>query len=131
MARVLIVDDDPFILEFLKDLLEKSAKKDYESQWNLVIHTVKDGAAALDAISKNNYELVITDVLMAKIDGWELIKEIRKRFPEFNSPIIVMSAVQGINLEYESMKHGASAWFTKPIKIKEFTTKVFTLIRER
>lgn len=131
MARVLIVDDDSFILEFLKDLLEKSAKNDYESQWDLVIHTVKDGDAALDAISKNNYELIITDVLMAKMNGFELIKEIRKKFPEFHVPIIIISAVQGINLEYESMRHGASAWFTKPIRIKEFTSKVFTLIRER
>jgi two-component system, sensor histidine kinase ChiS len=131
MARVLIVDDDPFILEFLKDLLEKSARKEYISKWDLQIQTARDGSEALSIIKENNYELIITDILMAKMDGFELIKEIRKKFPEFSTPVIVMSAVQGVDLEYESRKHGASAWFTKPIKIKEFTSKVFTLICER
>lgn len=131
MARILVVDDDAMILDMVKDIIIGYAKTEYKSEWELKIHTTTDSVQALSMVTENNYELIITDILMAKLDGWTMIKEIRKRFPEFHAPIIVMSAVQGIDLEYESMKNGASAWFTKPIHPREFAKKVFELIKER
>lgn len=131
MARILVVDDDLFMLEYIQDILHKYKKTEYKSDWELKITTTNNAISALELLKENVFELVITDILMAKMDGWEFIQEIRKKFPQFNTPIVIMSAIQADDLTYESMKHGASAWFQKPIRPKEFSQEVFKLIQER
>jgi len=131
VARILIVDDDKTLLTFTSDVLQKYAKQLFRSDWELKIHTATNALTALDLIKYNCYELVITDVLMAKMDGWEFIQEIRKRFPQFVTPIVVMSAIDGVELEYQSVKHGACGWVSKPLHPKEFAAKMFGLIQER
>jgi len=128
MARILIVDDDRVILEMLQDVLEKYSKKD---KWDLTIHTAPDAIKALELLNEFNYELVITDILMAKMDGWEFIKHIREKHTQRDLPIVVLSAVDAVELEYKSMRYGASAWFSKPIKPKEFSNQILNLISER
>lgn len=131
MARILIVDDDKLVLQVAKDILEEQKNVRYRSPWKMHVTTAADAGTALLLIKENNYELIITDILMAKMDGWELIKEIRKRFPSLTTPIAVMSAVNGIDIEYETVRHGASAWISKPLNSKEFISKVIDLIQER
>jgi CheY-like chemotaxis protein len=131
MARVLVVDDDQSLLDFVKEILYKYAKTEYKSDWALRITTVTNAINALEIVKEHNFELIITDILMARMDGWEFIKEIRKKFPQFATPIVVISAIEGIDIEYESVRHGASAWFQKPLRPKEFSEEVFKLIQER
>jgi CheY-like chemotaxis protein len=131
MARVLVVDDDTAVLAFVKEILHKYAKTEYKSEWALRVTAVTSALQALSIVKEHNFELIITDILMARMDGWEFIREIRKKFPQFETPIVVISAIEGIDLEYESVRHGASAWFQKPLRPKEFCTEVFKLIQER
>ena len=131
MARILVIDDDRVILEFIKDILYKYAKTGYTSDWELKITTVTSAINALELINESNFELIITDILMARMDGWEFIKELRKKFPQFDIPIVVISAVEGVDLQYECMRYGASAWFQKPLHPESFTTGIFNLIQER
>jgi len=131
MARVLVIDDQELMLEMIKDILTKYKETQYKSTWSLDITIVADPVVALNLIEEHNFELIITDILMARLDGWTLIKEIRKKFPQFAVPIVVISAIQGIGLEYESMKHGASAWFHKPLHPRAFASGIFKLIQER
>jgi CheY-like chemotaxis protein len=131
MARILVVDDDAIVLDLVKDILEKYQEQEYHSEFELKVTGVRSAIEALELLKDNQYELIITDILMAKMDGWEFIREIRKKYPQFNVPIVVISAVQGVDLEYESMRHGASGWFYKPIRPKEFAREVFRLIQER
>jgi CheY-like chemotaxis protein len=131
MARVLVVDDSQLARELIRDTIMECAATLYKSQWELRFTLVEDAVGALNVIQEHNFELIITDILMAKMDGWELIRQIRKRFPQFETPIVVVSAIQGVDLEYECMRHGASAWFSKPIKEKEFAAGIFKLIQER
>jgi len=131
MARILVVDDDKSLLDFIKDILYKYAKTEYKSEWALRVTTVTDAIKALELVKEHNFELIITDILMARMDGWEFIQEIRRKFPQFATPIVVMSAIQGVELKYESMRHGASAWFQKPLHPREFAKEVFKLIQER
>lgn len=131
VARILVVDDDRTMLEFIRDVLYSYAKHAYKSDWELRVTVANDAIQALEMINDHAYELIITDILMAKMDGWEFIREIRKRFPQFDTPIVVISAVEGVELKYESMRHGASAWFQKPLRPKYFAKEVFKLIQER
>lgn len=131
MARVLIVDDDHAATRMINDIIKKYAETLYKSDWELTITSVGNAISALEIIQEHNYELIITDILMARMDGWEFIREIRKKFPQFSVPIVVISAIEGVELEYEAMRHGASAWFRKPISSKNFAKEVFKLIQER
>lgn len=129
MARILIVDDDSVILELIKDCLSKYAAVYYTSEWDLKIDAVNSAVDAITLVKDNNYELIITDILMAKMDGWEFIRELRKRFPMFKIPIFVMSAIKGVELEYQASKHGVSKVFTKPISPKAFAKDVFAFLQ--
>jgi CheY-like chemotaxis protein len=131
IARILIVDDNNFDLEFISDVIQKYAKERYESEWSLRITKAKDAIEALEVMKEHAFELVITDIRMAKVDGWQLIKEIRKDKNHSELPIVVVSAIDGVELNYKSKLAGASLWFTKPIRPKDFTEKVFNLIAER
>jgi len=131
MARILLVDDDPVILEMIQDILQKYTKAYSDSEWELKIHTAPDAIKALGMLEEFNYELVVTDILMAKMDGWEFIKQVRERYPQRALPIVVLSAVDAVELEYKSMRYGASAWMQKPLRPKEFANQVFNLISER
>jgi CheY-like chemotaxis protein len=131
LARILVIDDDAFTCRLIKDILKKYADKEYESKWPLTIDLLDSAVKALEVVKESNYELIITDILMARMDGWEFIRELRKKFPQFAVPIVVISAVRGIDLKYEGMRHGASAWFYKPLKPEKFAKGVFKLVQGR
>lgn len=130
MARILVVDDDIIIRELIRDSLRKYSNRYYTSSWDLDIDVVADAITALGLVKDNNYELIITDILMAKMDGWEFIKELRKRFPLFKVPIFVISAISGIELEYQAVKYGVSRVFGKPLSPKLFSKEVFSFLTD-
>lgn len=131
MARILIVEDDKITLHFLSDVLKQYAKHYYCSPWNLRISKANTAEEGLEFLKQHAFELIISDVLMAKMDGWQFIKEVRKDKNQADLPIVVVSAIDGTELEYYAKRHGASLWFTKPIKPKEFSKQIFSLIAER
>lgn len=131
MARILIVDDDPVVLEMVQDILHKYTKQYDKSDWDLKVHTAPDAIKALGMLEEFNYELIVTDILMAKMDGWEFIRKVRERYAQMELPIVVLSAVDAVELEYKSMRYGASAWMQKPIRPKAFANQVFNLISGR
>ena len=131
MARVLIVEDDKVILQMLTDVINQYAKHHYHSPWDLRISKATSAEEGLELLKQHAFELVITDIMLARMDGWQFIKEIRKDKNQSDLPIVVVSAIDGTELEYYSKRHGASLWFTKPIKPKEFAKQIFSLIAER
>ncbi|MCX5740334.1 MAG: response regulator [Proteobacteria bacterium] len=80
-ARVLVVDDDGGIRQTLAELLEAEGCK---------VETAGDGALALAKIEKGGFDVVLTDVVMPNMDGYELFTTVRKRWPEL--PILMMTA---------------------------------------
>ena len=131
MARVLLVKDLLTDLALFADIIRKYAKHYYHSPWNLRITKVKSAEEALEALKEHDFELIISDIHLARMNGWEFIKEIRKNKNHSDLPIVVVSAIDGTELEYYAKRYGASLWFTKPVKPKEFSKQIFTLIAER
>lgn len=134
MARILIVEDDTATATFVQDVLQAAKKKYYQSTWEMRFDHAKSAAEALKYIETRNYELVVTDILMAKMDGWELIKVLRKDKSRSQLPVLVITAIDGIDIRYESIRRGATDGFAKPIKgdeLKRFIKVVFNLILER
>jgi CheY-like chemotaxis protein len=81
-ATVLVVDDEPAIREVIATLLE--------DEGYLVRHA-KDGLEALDAINENRIDLIVSDVVMPRLDGASLVRRLRRR--GHLTPVVLMSAV--------------------------------------
>ena len=84
--RILIVDDDPWILRMVSTLLEKRG---------YAIFTAGDGEEALGRAEEVKPDLVVTDVMMPKMDGWELVRELRARPHLALIPVLFLTALNG------------------------------------
>ncbi|MDD3626826.1 MAG: protein kinase [bacterium] len=120
IARIIIVDDDKFILKLMKIILEDSGYK---------VFTASDAIVAKDILSKENIDLIILDIVLPKLNGFDFAKELKKT-PGLNTiPILFISGVYrksqyvsyGFNL-------GAVDFLFKPIEKKPFLDKVNTII---
>ena len=104
--RLLIVDDDPQILNMLGDILA-------ESGYNLTFSA--DGEEALKKLEEGEFHLVISDVRMPGIDGFELLKTIKERFN--NTKVILMTGYTDDYDISDALILGADDYITKPFNI--------------
>lgn len=104
MARVLVVDDEEGIRSFVAESLERDGH---------AVKQVADGQSALDALACASFDLLLTDLKMPGIDGMELVRRARARWPECE--IIVLTAHGTVSSAVEAMKLGAHDYLTKPL----------------
>ena len=102
--KILVVDDDPIILESLCEFLRLEG---YEAVG------APDGERALDFLGRDRFNLVISDVNMPSSDGFELLRMIKKSFPEL--VVILITGYGSISRAVEAIKLGAYDYLTKPI----------------
>ncbi|MFC2081270.1 response regulator [Bacteroidota bacterium] len=120
MGRILIIDDEPYILLMLKKMLERAG---YE------VDLASNGKEGMALFDKDSADLVITDIIMPDKEGLELILDMKKKKPELK--IIAMSGGGRISPEsyLECAKHfGAEKVFQKPFKQKEMVSAVKELV---
>ncbi|MCU0843503.1 MAG: sigma-54 dependent transcriptional regulator [Spirochaetes bacterium] len=113
MGNILIVDDNPAILKYIEDILESSG------------HTIvkcADGMSAIDAVHSDSFDLVVSDLAMPGMDGFELVSEIRVLYPDI--PIVIITGVGGVDEAVTAIKKGASDFVIKPFQPQEFRVKV-------
>jgi CheY-like chemotaxis protein len=117
VPKILLIDDDDAIRRLYGDILRSEG---------FDITPMASAQAALESLLKGDtYDLVITDIMMAKMDGWDLLQAIRKRLgiSELKLPVIVMSAFESGALEFKALQYGANGHYVKG-------TPVQKLIRE-
>jgi CheY-like chemotaxis protein len=109
--HILLVDDDELILRMYADVLRAA---DFE------VDITKSALEALDklVVNKFRYNLIITDIRMPEMDGWEFLAAIREhmKIDDITLPIIVMSAFDSSEVERKALARQANKWFVKPIK---------------
>lgn len=116
--QILIVEDEEKIANFLRrGLLEESYAVDIAS----------DGENALYKIFINEYDLIILDLLIPKVDGITVCRKIRE--VNANIPILVLTAKDAIEDKVEALDAGADDYMTKPFSFSEFLARVRALIR--
>jgi two-component system alkaline phosphatase synthesis response regulator PhoP/two-component system response regulator VicR len=103
--KVLIVDDEEVIRKFLRIHLDKLG---YE------VMEAADGEQAIEQLGKDDFDLLICDILMPKKDGWEVIKEARSNPKTKNIPLIVLTAKNEDSDMFKGYDLGASYYMTKP-----------------
>ena len=117
--RILVADDDPTSLEGLRSLLES---------WGYVVDTAPDGQAALDQLPIAHPELVITDLVMPRMTGLELLESIRRKPPII--PVIVMTAHGTLENRRRAVASGAVAYLPKPVDIAHLKFLLESVLRD-
>lgn len=107
--KILVVDDD---------LMTRGMISNYLQNNGFYVETSASAEEGLDRVIKNQPDLIILDIMMARMNGWEMLDYIRKEMgiDEISMPVIVMSAVVGSELEMEYIRHRANDWIIKPIR---------------
>lgn len=120
MKKILLVDDEVDILEFLKYNLEQ---EDFE------VFTSTNGKDALKKISQNP-DLIVLDIMMPEMDGFELYQQIKKNKEYQNIPIIFLTAKSGETDEIKGLDLGASDYIQKPISPKKLIARIKSNLRK-
>ena len=113
---VLVVDDNADMRQYLVQMLVE--------QYN--VRSASDGEAALAAIRKQAPDIVLTDVMMPRLDGFGLIRELRADPNTRTIPVIVLSARAGEEARVEGIEHGADDYLIKPFSARELLARVQT-----
>ena len=115
--KILIVDDEPLIVKGLKYSLEQDG---YETD------SAQDGEEAVNKFFAGQYDLILLDVMLPKIDGTEVCQRIRERS---NVPIIMLTAKGDDMDKILGLEYGADDYMTKPFNILEVKARIKTVLR--
>ena len=106
MARVLVVDDERFIRNTIKDILEHE---------KYIVDVAEDATQAFEKTKNKHYDLILTDIVMPGVSGIVLLEKLKE--DGFESPIMIMSAHGNIEIAVECIKKGAFDFLEKPLDL--------------
>jgi CheY-like chemotaxis protein/anti-sigma regulatory factor (Ser/Thr protein kinase) len=118
---LLIVEDNPELLMLMHQLMS--------TYYNIYI--AQNGIEALDIIHKKQIDLIISDVMMPEMDGFELTKQLKEDPDYAHLPIILLTAKRELDDEQRALVLGADDYLTKPFKLKELKIRVDNIIQNR
>lgn len=118
MFRILVADDDKNIRLLLKAVLEAE---------NYTVFTAEDGEAALAVLDREHIDLVVLDIMMPKMDGYEFTRLLRENNSEL--PILMISARQMPADKHKGFLVGTDDYMTKPIDEEEMLLRIKALLR--
>lgn len=118
MYKILIVEDEIAISELIKIGLE--TRNNYQCE------VAKDGEQAADYIEKNVYDLILLDIMIPKIDGYELIEYIKDTT---QTPVIFITAKAQTKDKIQGLKKGADDYITKPFDLEELIVRIEVVLR--
>jgi len=119
-SRVLIVDDDPALLQALPQALQLRMAE-------ATVETADSAAVALDRIAARDYDAIVTDIKMPGMDGLALLAEIRRRQPD--TPILIITGHGEYDLSVRALRGGAYDFIQKPIDRDHFVATLYRAIR--
>ncbi len=115
--KILLVDDEAVLLKSLKYSLEQD---------HYIVETATDGEEALKKALRNGYDMVVLDLMLPKIDGLEVCKEIRQ---SSTVPIIILTAKDDDSSKLLGLEYGADDYLTKPFNILELKARIKVILR--
>lgn len=115
-SNLLVVDDEWNMLNLIRIHLEEN--------YNIVV--ANNGYEALDRIDKQRFDLIILDIMMPYINGWDLCKKIREKY---HTPILMLTARNDVKDKVHGLEIGADDYLVKPFAFEELSARVHALIR--
>jgi serine/threonine protein kinase/CheY-like chemotaxis protein len=114
-SRVLVVDDE----EHNRDMLARRLRRrGYE------VETAASGYEALDTIAQSRFDVIVLDVMMPGIDGFEVLRTLRERWTKLELPVVMATALDGSKDEVEALRLGANDYVTKPIDFLQLQARL-------
>jgi DNA-binding response OmpR family regulator len=119
---ILVVDDDPNALDIVRTFLESRGYR---------VATAHDGNEALSLLESVGPSLVLLDVMMPGMDGWEVARVI-KNHPKFgNTRVVMLTARSDFTDKHEGLRAGADDYIVKPIQLRELGERVERNLKAR
>ncbi|MGC2424822.1 MAG: response regulator [Nitrospirota bacterium] len=119
-ASILVVDDEENAREGLSKILSKEGYK---------VETAPNGKEAIDNLKRQRYDLVITDMRMPLMDGFEVLREIKKM--DENIGVIMITAYGEVESYLEAMNMGAFEYINKPVRVNELKRVIAKVLEAR
>lgn len=116
--KILIIDDETAIVEFLKQGLEAKLFQ---------VETASDGERGAFLGRTGNYDLIILDYVLPKMDGWEVLKEIRNE--KKHIPVIMLTVKSELNTKEQMFNLGADDYLTKPFLFDELLMRINAILK--
>ncbi len=121
IKNVLLVDDDREMLIALKEGFQK-----YKDSFSILL--ASDGLKALECLKKNTISLVVTDLKMPGMDGFELLAHIMQYYPDI--PVIIITGYSTPEMEHLAREGGAVGYIAKPFLIENLARQIMTTLRK-
>jgi signal transduction histidine kinase/ligand-binding sensor domain-containing protein/DNA-binding response OmpR family regulator len=119
--KILLVEDNLDMRSYITEILGKE----------YAVDETRNGVEALNALKENDYDLIISDIMMPEMDGIELCKKIKSSIETDHIPIILLTAKSEIENKIEGLKIGADSYITKPFHPDHLRIRVAKLIELR
>ena len=116
--RILVIEDEKKVANFIKKGLEEE---------HYAVDTAYDGEAGLFMAEANEYDLIVLDLMIPKIDGLEVLKRIRGN--KINVPVLVLTAKAAVEDIVKGLDTGCDDYLTKPFEFVEFLARIRALLR--
>ena len=119
IAHILVVDDNP---KYLKDVLP---------MYGYEVTVANDGYQALKILGnkEHKFDIIILDIMMPNLDGWETLKSIRNNENLENIPVIMLTAVDSEQKQISGLKFGADDYIVKPFTLPNLLARIEALLR--
>jgi CheY-like chemotaxis protein len=122
MAKILVVDDEEHIVMILKDSLEFSGFQ---------VFTAYNGEEALVSVEKEHPDLIVLDIGMPKIDGWEVCRRLKSNEATRSIPIIILTAYAQMSDQKKGAALGAERFVTKPCDLTYLVEEINSLLAQK
>lgn len=116
-GKIILIDDDPTLLSLLRQVMEKAGYR---------VHTATNGVDGLQLVFKEHPHLIILDVMMPRMDGWETARRIRELS---QVPIIMLTAKDEEADKLKGFGHGVDDYVTKPFSFAEMVARVAAVLQ--
>jgi YesN/AraC family two-component response regulator len=121
-TSLLLLEDDPSLRQILIKVFKESA---YE------VRAVQDGESGIRALKSFSPDIIVSDVLMPKMNGIDFLKYIRTNSDYQDTPFIILSAKATVQDRIEGLEHGADDYLTKPFDIQELLLRIRNTLQLR
>jgi signal transduction histidine kinase len=119
--KILVVEDNPDLRAFIVGTLFET----------YVVEQAENGRQGLDMARRFNPDLIVSDVMMPEMDGYEMCREIRKDPFLFDVPVILVTAKTGVSAIEEGLEIGANDYIAKPFEIRELKARIAAQLKNR
>ena len=120
--KILVVDDQREILELTATVLSGAG---------FVAETTDSGREALGRLAEETFDLVLLDINMPEMDGWETLRLLRADDRLDDMPVVMFSVKGELSDKVHSLQEGASAYITKPFVVDEFVARIKRVLAAR